>query len=171
MAGSDAQAGFYYQNIIAANHALDMLEFGSQIRTLTFENPERAKHIDDVIIDHSDGATFVQVKWSDDMTSALTLHNLTAAEEDSPSLLAKLARGYRDIAQEPGRKEIVLFSTRQPGSNRQPAHGFTKSLTEFINEFHQPWIGSTGPPFTGMVPSVLALPLVDPDRGMIAPAA
>lgn len=140
MAGAEAQAGFYYQNIIAAGYALDLIDFGSQLCSVTFENPGRAKHIDDVIIDHSDGATFVQVKWAQDETSSLTLHNLTTAEDDSTSLLAKLARGYHDIVGEPGRKEIILVSTRRAGTNRQPAYGFDKSLAEFIDELHQPWV-------------------------------
>ena len=140
MAGAEAQAGFYYQNIIAAGYALDLIEFGSQLRSVTFENPSRARHIDDVIIDHSDGATFVQVKWAQDETSSLTLHNLTTTEDDSASLLAKLARGYRDIVGEPGRKEIILVSTRRAGTNRQPSCGFDKSLAEFIAELHQSWL-------------------------------
>lgn len=140
MAGAEAQAGFYYQNIIAAGYALDLIEFGSQLRSVTFENPGRARHIDDVIIDHSGGATFVQVKWAQDETSSLTLHNLTTAEGDSTSLLAKLARGYRDIVGESGRNKIILVSTRRVGTSRQPAQGFDKSLAEFIAEVHQPWI-------------------------------
>jgi len=142
MAGADAQAGFYYQNIVAAGYALDLIEFGSHLHSITLENPARAKHIDDVIIDHASGATFVQVKWAQDETSSLTLHNLTTADGDSPCLLAKLARGYRDIVKEPGTKEIILLSTRRAGTNRQPASGFDKSLVEFISELHQPWIDS-----------------------------
>lgn len=140
MAGADAQAGFYYQNIVAAQYALNLIEFGSQVRAITPENRLRARHIDDIVVDYADGATFVQVKWAQDETSAFTLHNLAAAEDDSTSLLAKLARGYRDIAGLVGRKEIVLFSTRQAGTNRQPGQGFDKSLSEFINDFHQPLV-------------------------------
>ena len=35
MAGAEAQAGFYYQNIIAAHYALELLAFGSQLRSLS----------------------------------------------------------------------------------------------------------------------------------------
>src|SRR6266446_5315980 len=98
MAGSDAQAGFYYQNIVAAQYALDLIEFGSPLRSITFENPGRAKHIDDIIANSAAGTVFVQVKWSQDDTSAFTLHNLVTAEEGSTSLLAKLARGFRQVA-------------------------------------------------------------------------
>ena len=34
MAGAEAQAGFYYQNVVAANYALDLLEFGSSLRSI-----------------------------------------------------------------------------------------------------------------------------------------
>ena len=139
MAGSEAQAGFYYQNIIAAQYALQLIEFGTQLRSITFENPRRAKHIDDIIADHLGGTTFVQVKWSQDETSAFTLHNLVAAEDNSTSLLSKLARGYQQVVGESGQKEVVLLSTRRAGTNRQPGLGFDKSLTEYINEFHQPF--------------------------------
>lgn len=142
MAGADAQAGFYYQNIVAADYALDLIEFGSRFRSITLENPARAKHIDDVIIDHASGSTFVQVKWAKDETSSLTLHNMTTADGESLCLLAKLARGYREIVNEQGTKEIILLSTRRAGTNKQPASGFDKSLEEFISELHQPWINS-----------------------------
>lgn len=140
MAGSEAQAGFYYQNIIAAQYALDLIEFGSPLRAITFENPQRAQYIDDIIADSAHGTTFVQVKWSEDEASAFTLYNLITAEDDSTSLLAKLAQGYRHVVGEEGRKEVVLFSTRKAGTNRQPKQGFSKSLAEFLTDFHQPFV-------------------------------
>jgi hypothetical protein len=143
MAGSEAQAGFYYQNIVAAQYALELIEFGSRHRSLTLENPERAKHIDDIIIDGVGGAAFIQVKWSQDDTSAFTLHNLVAAEDDSTSLLAKLARGFRQVSHEDGKKEILLLSNRRAGTNRQPRMGFDRSLKEFIDEFHQPFVDAS----------------------------
>ena len=76
MAGSDAQAGFYYQNIVAARYALDLIEFGSQLRSISLENPQRAKHIDDIIADRVDGVSFIQIKWSESDTAAFTLYNL-----------------------------------------------------------------------------------------------
>ncbi len=138
MAGAEAQAGFYYQNIVAAQYALDLIDFGSQLCSITLENPRRAKHIDDIVADHTVGMTFLQVKWAQDETSAFTLCNLLAAEEDSTSLFPKLARGYQQVVGEPGKKEIVLLSTRRAGTSRQHKLGFDKSLTQFLNEFHQP---------------------------------
>ena len=145
MAGAEAQAGFYYQNVVAANYALDLLEFGSSLRSITLESIERAKHIDDIVAEYDGKTTFVQVKWARDQASALTLHNLVTAEGDSTSLLSKLARGYQQIRRKLGQKEIVLFSSRQAGKNRQPGLGFTKSLTEFLDEFHQPLVDMDEP--------------------------
>ena len=142
MAGAEAQAGFHYQNVVAAGYALDLIEFGSSLRSITLESQEQAKHIDDIIANYTDKTTFVQVKWARDQNSALTLHNLVNAESDSTSLLSKLVRGYQQICEKPGQKEIVLFSSRQAGIKRQPRLGFTKSFTEFLDEFHQPLVDS-----------------------------
>jgi hypothetical protein len=140
MAGAESQAGFYYQNIVAAGYALDLVVFGSRLLSITLENPERARHIDDIIAEYVDQTAYVQVKWSQDDSSAFTLHNLVTTEDDALPLLAKLARGFRDIDHGSGWKEIVLLSTRRPGTNRQPAKGYDRSLTEFLSDFHAPYI-------------------------------
>ena len=144
MVGSDAQAGFYYQNIVAAQYALDLIEFGSQLHSLTLENPQRAKHIDDIIADRADGVSFIQVKWSESDTAAFTLYNLITAEDTSLSLIAQLARGFQQVSKESGRKEIILLSTKKAGTNRQPGMGFAKSLAEFLDELHTPFIAHAG---------------------------
>src|SRR5262249_25627231 len=153
MAGSDAQAGFYYQNIVAAQYALDLIEFGSQLRSITLENPQRAKHIDDIIADRADGASFIQVKWSDSDTTVFTLHNLVTAEDTSLSLIAQIARGFQQVSREAGRKEITLLSTKKAGTNRQPSMGFAKSLAEFLDELHTPFIAHAGLSDLRQVPS------------------
>lgn len=140
MSGSDAQAGFYYQNNVAAQYALDLIEFGSQLRSITLEDPQRAKYVDDIILDSVDGSTFIQVKWAKDGNAAITLHNLVTPGDGSVSLLEKLTRGFRQVSNQVGRKEIVLLATRKPGTSRQPAIGFNKSLEEFLREFHSPFI-------------------------------
>jgi hypothetical protein len=140
MSGSDAQAGFYYQNNVAAQYALDLIEFGSQLRSITLENPQRATYIDDIILDSVDRSTFIQVKWAKDDNAAITLHYLVAADDGTNSLMEKLVRGFRQVSNQAGRKEIVLLTTRKPGTSRQPAMGFNKSLDEFLKEFHAPFI-------------------------------
>lgn len=50
MGGSAAQAGFYYQNNVAALKILESLFFQSDITHIELENYESGKHIDDVIV-------------------------------------------------------------------------------------------------------------------------
>ncbi len=146
MAGSDAQAGFYYQNVVAALYVLEMLTPGSSIRSISLENPERAKFVDDIIIDCDDKKVFLQIKWAEDESSALTLNNLVATGEGSEiSLIEKLARGFLKIRGESGTKEILLYSTRKVGKNKQPTKGFPKSLENFLLEFHTPCIDPGAP--------------------------
>ena len=97
MAGSEAQAGFYYQNVVAALHALKLIEIGSPYRSITLENPNRAKYIDDIIVERADRTTFIQVKWSEGEDSPFTLHNLTWQGDDGDDipLLGKLGRGFQ----------------------------------------------------------------------------
>jgi Cap4, dsDNA endonuclease domain/NACHT domain len=147
MAGSDAQAGFYYQNVVAAGYVLELLEIGTSVKSVSLESAERADFVDDIILEHEDKTIFVQVKWANDDSAALTLHNLVTADETSEmSLIAKLASGFRRISAEPGSKEILLLSTRKPGTNRQPTKRFSRSLYEFLSELHGPF--TAGPPST-----------------------
>ena len=139
MAGAEAQAGFYYQNLVGALRLLDLLEVGSSAVQVTLENPDRAKHIDDIIVDTNSGTTFIQVKWAEDADASFTLASLLA-EEDGVSLWAKLARGYCQIRSESGIKIVELLSTRRAGVNKQTASGFPHSLQQFINEYHEPFI-------------------------------
>ena len=135
MAGAEAQAGFYYQNIVAAGYALDLIEFGSPLQAITMESVEQAKHVDDIVAEYTDRTTFVQVKWAKNETSALTLHNLVTPEDGSKSLLSKLAHGYQQICEKPGKKEIILFSSRRAGINRQPKLGFPRASLSFWMNF------------------------------------
>ena len=139
MGGAEAQAGIYYQNLVGAEYALKLIEPGSSLRALLFDNPTRAEHIDDIIAESVEQTSFVQVKWSRNQASTLTLKNMSTPEDDSVSLLRKLAQGFGQVANERGEKEIILLSTRKPGTSRQPGSGFDKSLTEFIAEFHEPF--------------------------------
>ena len=62
--GAEAQAGIYYQNLVGAEYALKLIEPGSSLRALLFDNPTRAEHIDDIIAESVEQTSFVQVKWS-----------------------------------------------------------------------------------------------------------
>lgn len=142
MAGSDAQAGFYYQNLVAALHLLDLLEIGSKTHSVMLENPSRAKHIDDIIIDGEGGTRFIQVKWSQSGDTSFTLANLVLSEEGDVSLWRKLAVGFTQIQSESGKTVVELLSTKRAGENKQPAQGFDRSLAEFLGEFHDALVKS-----------------------------
>ncbi|MGL6625712.1 dsDNA nuclease domain-containing protein [Aeromonas jandaei] len=142
MAGSEAQAGFYYQNLVSALNILELIDIGSHIRSITLENPARAPHIDDIIIDTDKGTRFIQIKWSKDQETSFTLSNLVA-EDEGGSLWAKLARGYQKIYSERGEKLVELLSTRREGVKKQTGQGFDHSLKQFITEFHTPYISSS----------------------------
>ena len=59
--GSFPQAGFFFQNHIAAQKILEMIELGSSVRSITLENYEKGPHIDDIIVEADDGTTFYQI--------------------------------------------------------------------------------------------------------------
>lgn len=138
MAGAEAQAGFYYQNLVAAMRLLDLIEIGSEVKSVTLENPGRAKHIDDIIVDGDLGPRFIQVKWSGDEETSFTLSNLIASD-DGGSLWEKLAIGFEKVRHEPGDVIVELLSTRRAGVNRQAPQGFPCSLQEFLTNFHIPF--------------------------------
>jgi hypothetical protein len=45
----DAQAGFYYQNVLGALRAIDLIEIGSPLLSVSFDNPSRADATDDIV--------------------------------------------------------------------------------------------------------------------------
>jgi len=49
MGGIEAQSGFYYQNVLGALRALDLIEFGSALVSVSFDNPAKAESIDDIV--------------------------------------------------------------------------------------------------------------------------
>jgi hypothetical protein len=87
--------------------SLKVTEFGSLLRSLTLENPQIAKYMDGIIADLAHGTMFIQVKWSQqDDISAFTLHNLVTTEDESVSLIVKLDRGFRQVCNEDGQKQM-----------------------------------------------------------------
>jgi hypothetical protein len=137
MGGSDAQAGFYYQNIVAAWHILGLIEIGSSIESISLENPERAKFIDDIIVDASDRKSFIQVKWSEDDATAITLHSLVTPEESSAiPLIAKLAAGFRKIRNESGKSTLEFcykaFTTYRHEPFGSAAHFWLHRSLNFV---------------------------------------
>ena len=86
MEGSASQAGFYYQNNIAALKIIECLFFNSDIRQIRLENYEKGNHIDDIIIYREDRIDYYQVKWSEDGDNSYTLYNLLTAQSPKKSI-------------------------------------------------------------------------------------
>jgi hypothetical protein len=140
MGGIEAQSGFYYQNVLGALRALDLIELGNPLFSVSFDNPAKAQYIDDIVAEGTGFVEFTQVKWAEDEDASFTLANLTAVDDSSgKSLLQKIAEGFRQIQGLEGTKTVVLYSTRSAGTNAQPAKGFTKSLQAFLKDFHAPF--------------------------------
>jgi len=110
LSGSATQAGFYYQNNVAALKILDMLRIGSPIRTVELENPDGAKHIDDIIVHYTDYSEYIQIKWSADDNSNYALYGLlyTTPDDKKPSLMKQLATGFLSLSTKTGAKIISL---------------------------------------------------------------
>jgi NACHT domain len=143
MQGSFPQAGFFYQNHIAARKLLELLEFGSPLRTITLENYSKGNHIDDIIIEYDNCAHYYQIKWSADDNTPYTIHNLITPQNDKPkSLIRELAEGYSKLRNKE-HCEIILFSTKRASNQKRQKGGITKSLADFIEHIHLPFAEST----------------------------
>src|SRR5256885_3393990 len=140
MQGSFTQAAFFYQNHIAALKLLDLLDFGSPVRTVTLENYKKGPHIDDIIVETDSGTQYYQVKWSANDNTPYTVHNLISATEDEPRpLIRALADGYSSLIKKDN-VEIILFSTRKASNQKRPSEGITQGLADFISRVQRPFI-------------------------------
>lgn len=137
MLGSHSQAGFFYQNNIAALKVLEMLRPGVRIDHITLENPAHAEHIDDVVVHYADRVEYIQVKWAEDDRTNFTLYGLLTPESDGKAaLLRQLADGYASIAG--GVPRIVLCSTKGASDRARPSDGLPRSLCDLIREITEP---------------------------------
>lgn len=140
--GSSSQAGFFYQNILAAIKILNLLFRKSDVQYIQLENFKKGPHIDDVIVVRRDNIDFYQVKWSEDENNAFTLYNIIyqTTEDDEgkakKTLWEKLVKGYDESQTEGKQASITLYSTRPAGNNKKPSAGINKSLKELI-AFHK----------------------------------
>lgn len=138
MEGSASQAGFFYQNNIAALKLLDCLFFNTDISHVALENYDKGKHIDDVIIYRSDKTDYFQIKWSEDEDNNYTLYSLLNALPDKKSLFRQLAEGYLSVKDAGRDFEIILFTTKRLSNAKRPSAGLTIGLQDFINEIAAP---------------------------------
>jgi len=138
MEGSASQAGFYYQNNIAALKIIECLFFDSDITHIRLENYDKGNHIDDVIIYRKDKIDYYQVKWSNDEEKVYSLYNLLTAGEGKKSLFKQLAEGYLSVKNTVKDFTIILFTTKRESSQKRPSEGLNHGLTEIRTKIFNP---------------------------------
>ena len=136
--GSFSQAGFSYQNTLAALKIMDLLTVDSDLESVELENFDKGPHIDDIIVTRTKGIDFYQVKWSEDANNSFTLQNLlyeTEADKKGnvkASLWEKMVRGYGKMLTSGKAATITLYTNRKAGTSVQGGKGFSKSLAQVI---------------------------------------
>lgn len=136
MKGSASQAGFYYQNNIAALKIIECLFFNSDIIQIRLENYNEGPHIDDIIVYRDDRIDYYQVKWSEDEDKSYSVYNMIKSEiaKDGKitkkSLFKQLAEGYLSAKQKSKIFSISLFTTKKESNQKRPSEGVNHSLSE-----------------------------------------
>jgi len=136
MEGSASQAGFYYQNNIAALKIIECLFFNSDIIQIRLENYNEGPHIDDIIVYREDKIDYYQVKWSEDEDKSYSIYNMIKSEiaKDGKitkkSLFKQLAEGYLSAKQKSENFSISLFTTKKESNQKRPSEGINHSLSE-----------------------------------------
>jgi len=137
MEGSHPQAGFYYQNNVAAFKVLDCLLFENDVQFIHLENYEKGNHIDDVIIYRKSSVEYYQVKWSEDEAKSYTLYNLLTPPTQGKSIIKQLAEGYHRLANKKNVK-IFFFTNKNESNNRRPSAGMHQGLSDLRKNFLEP---------------------------------
>jgi len=138
MEGSASQAGFYYQNNVAALKIIDCLFFNTDITHIRLENYDKGYHIDDIIVYRNNKIEYNQVKWTDDGENSYTLYNLLTAQTPKKSIFRQLAEGYISVKQTNIDFSITLFTTKRESSQKRPSEGLNHSLTEIRTNIFEP---------------------------------
>lgn len=144
MEGSYSQAGFYYQNNIAALKIIECLFFNSDIYEIRLENYEKGNHIDDIIIFRHNKIDYFQVKWSDDQDNSYTLYNLIKSSESDgtktvkKSIFKQLAEGYLSAKNQGKDFSITLFTTKKESTKRRPSEGVKHNPPEIRSRIFDP---------------------------------
>ncbi len=130
MIGSASQAGYYYQNNVAALKIIECLFFNTDITSIRLENYDKGQHIDDIIIYRNHKIEYYQIKWSDDVKNSFTLYNLLSAQAPKKSIFRQLAEGYLTAKQSGLDFSVTLFTNKRESSQKRPSEGLNHSLTE-----------------------------------------
>lgn len=143
MEGSASQAGFYYQNNIAALKIIECLFFNSNILKIRLENYEKGKHIDDIIIYKKDKIEYYQVKWSIDEDKSYSVFNLLKSQYSPDgkvkrSLFKSLAEGYESVKNNSVNLSITLFTTKRESNQKRPSENIHYGLTDLRTNIFEP---------------------------------
>lgn len=138
MEGSPSQAGFYYQNNVAALKIIECLFFNTDITHIRLENYDKGHHIDDIIVYRNSKIEYNQVKWTDDGENSYTLYNLLTAQTPKKSIFRQLAEGYNSVKQTNIDFSITLFTTKRESSQKRPSEGLKYGLTEIRTNIFEP---------------------------------
>jgi hypothetical protein len=138
MEGSASQAGFYYQNNVAALKIIECLFFNTDITHIRLENYDKGHHIDDIIVYRNNKIEYNQVKWTDDGENSYTLYNLLTAQTPKKSIFRQLAEGYISVKQANIDFSITLFTTKRESSHKRPSEGLKHGLTEIRTNIFDP---------------------------------
>ena len=144
MEGSSSQAGFYYQNNIAALKIIECLFFNSDIFQIRLENYDKGHHIDDIIVFREDKIDYFQVKWSEGEEKSYSLYNMLKSETNrdgktlKKSLFKQLAEGYISAKKNSDFFSITLFTTKKESNQKRPSEGVNHSLFEIRSNIFNP---------------------------------
>ena len=145
MEGSSSQAGFYYQNNVAALKIIECLFFNTDITHVRLENYEKGNHIDDIIVYRKNKIEYYQVKWTQDGENSYTLFNLLTPQGPKKSIFRQLAEGYLSAKQKDVDFSITLFTTKRESPQKRPSEGVNHSLTEIRTNIFEPLKNSSEP--------------------------
>ncbi|WP_336715256.1 NACHT domain-containing protein [Chryseobacterium mucoviscidosis] len=136
MEGSASQAGFYYQNNVAALKIIEFLFFNSDISQIKLENYDQGNHIDDIIVYREERIEYYQVKWSEDEEKSYTIHSMLKSENNAEgkitkkSLFKQLAEGYLSVRNKSKEFSITLFTTKKESNQKRPSDSINFGLTD-----------------------------------------
>ena len=134
-----ASVGYYNQYKFCASLTLRNLHEG-QLQWIKIADPE-ANRVDDFQIDSPHSVDAFQVKWST-FPGSFTFSNLTSKNNNSPSIIAQLADGWKRLQEAyPGSRIVVhLITNDNPSVNDTlPANEHPPKPRHFAAFIEQVW--------------------------------
>ena len=132
---------YWFEWYVGLDYVISMLAGDNNIESVTFQEAG-LEGVDDVVVRRSQGlpTLCVQVKhkkMTSSNTDSLTFGTLTQSENNKKPLIASLAAGWKQIADEAGMDpEIVLYTNRKMGSRKSVATYEDRTYTRLpLGEF------------------------------------